>query len=161
MDPLLHSPIISDAAFETMRKLARCLVPPLGDWAPEIAAALRIISTQDGRLVALDSSIMPRIDESDLNLSLFESIVSGLSNSCRGSPLPADSFTVIFPVIYPSLYPFQCFLFCILNLKIFHFHDMFVRSWKRFSCPLKRGAFTTVYLKFFPYTWILSCLFQD
>lgn len=82
-----------------MLKLVRCLAPPLGDWAPEIAAALRIISTQD-RHGAWDSISMPRLGESDLKPSLFEQIIAGLLNSCRSGPLPADSFTVIFPVIY-------------------------------------------------------------
>ncbi|XP_078427732.1 putative protein kinase regulator ILITHYIA [Wolffia australiana] len=99
VDPLLRSPIISDAAFETLLKLVRCLAPPLGDWAPEIAAALRIISMKEAGVVPLDSILVLTGGENDLNLSLFEQILSGLLASSRSGPLPADSFTVVFPIL--------------------------------------------------------------
>ncbi|KAG6472471.1 hypothetical protein ZIOFF_069935 [Zingiber officinale] len=44
VDPLLHSSIVRDAAFETMLKLAHCITPPLSSWAHEIVATLHIIS---------------------------------------------------------------------------------------------------------------------
>ncbi|MQL85371.1 hypothetical protein Taro_017911, partial [Colocasia esculenta] len=98
VDPLLRSPIVSDAAFETMLKLARCLAPPLCDWAPEIAAALRIISTQDMHIV-LELIPPSSLGENNQSLSLFEQIIAGLLTSCKSGPLPADSFTVIFPIL--------------------------------------------------------------
>uniref|UniRef100_A0A1D1YSQ3 Translational activator GCN1 n=1 Tax=Anthurium amnicola TaxID=1678845 RepID=A0A1D1YSQ3_9ARAE len=98
VDPLLRSPVVSDAAFETMLKLSRCLAPPLCDWAPEIAAALRIISTQDMHVVwGLSSPSV--VGESNQSPSLFEQIITGILASCRSGPLPADSFTVIFPIL--------------------------------------------------------------
>lgn len=83
-----------------MLKLARCLAPPLNDWASEITAALNIISSEDVRS-ALE--IIPRSSEGeDINkepaVGIFERIVSGLVVSCKSGPLPADSFTFVFPV---------------------------------------------------------------
>ncbi|XP_008796399.2 protein ILITYHIA [Phoenix dactylifera] len=105
VEPLLRSPIVSDAAFCTMLKLARCIAPPLCNWAPEIAAASRIISTEDVHVVW---ELMPQAVEGEVHqkppLSFFEQIVSGLSVSCKSEPLPADSFTFIFPIIEQILY---------------------------------------------------------
>lgn len=84
-----------------MLKLARCIAPPLCNWAPEIAAALRIISSEDVHLVW---ELMPQVVEGEVHqkptLSFFEQIVTGLSVSCKSEPLPADSFTFIFPVVF-------------------------------------------------------------
>ncbi|CAL4927024.1 unnamed protein product [Urochloa decumbens] len=100
VEPLLSSAIVSDAAFRTMLKLARCTAPPLCNWAPEIAAAIRVISVGDFEMV-LD--LMPVILEEDgkkkPSSGLFEQIVNGLSIACKAGPLPADSFTFIFPIM--------------------------------------------------------------
>lgn len=83
-----------------MLKLAKCLAPPLNDWASEITAALNIISSDDGR--ATLELILRNSEGMDINkepsVGLFESIVSGLVVSCKSGPLPADSFTFVFPV---------------------------------------------------------------
>uniref|UniRef100_K4AM52 TOG domain-containing protein n=1 Tax=Setaria italica TaxID=4555 RepID=K4AM52_SETIT len=104
VDPLLSSAIVSDAAFRTMLRLARCTAPPLCNWAPEIAAAIRVISIGDFEMV-LD--LMPVIVEEDSkkkpSSGLFEQIVNGLTIACKAGPLPADSFTFIFPVLYHVL----------------------------------------------------------
>ncbi|OEL22068.1 eIF-2-alpha kinase activator GCN1 [Dichanthelium oligosanthes] len=104
VEPLLSSAIVSDAAFRTMLRLARCTAPPLCNWAPEIAAAIRVISVGDFEMV-LD--LMPVIMEEDSkkkpSSGLFEQIVNGLTIACKGGSLPADSFTFIFPVLYHVL----------------------------------------------------------
>ncbi|KAH0448399.1 hypothetical protein IEQ34_022199 [Dendrobium chrysotoxum] len=104
VEPLLHSRIVNAAAFDAMLKLARCLAPPLNDWASEITAALNIISSEDARTV---SDLIPPISEGeDINkwpsVGLFERIVSGLVVSCKSGPLPADSFTFILEQILLS-----------------------------------------------------------
>ncbi|CAL4935623.1 unnamed protein product [Urochloa decumbens] len=100
VEPLLSSAIVSDAAFRTMLRLARCTAPPLCNWAPEIAAAIRVISVGDFEMV-LD--LMPAIVEEDSkkkpSSGLFEQIVNGLTIACKAGPLPADSFTFIFPIM--------------------------------------------------------------
>ncbi|KAJ0966557.1 hypothetical protein J5N97_023474 [Dioscorea zingiberensis] len=100
VDPLLRSPIVSDEAYDTMLQMSRCLAPPLCNWAPEIAAALRIISTKDGSVVC---EMIPTIVEGEVSKrpspGLFEQVVRGLSISCKSGPLPADSFTFIFPIL--------------------------------------------------------------
>lgn len=114
VDPLLQSPIISDAAFETMLKLAKCIAPPLCNWAPEIAAALHIISTKEGHIL---SELISSTGEGDIqekpSIGLFERIIAGLSISCKGGPLPADSFTFVFPIMEQIL----------LSLKKTGLHD--------------------------------------
>ncbi|WVZ60305.1 hypothetical protein U9M48_010349 [Paspalum notatum var. saurae] len=100
VEPLLSSAIVSDAAFRTMLKLARCTAPPLCNWAPEIAAAIHVISVGDFEMV-LD--LMPVIVEEDAkkkpSSGLFEQIVNGLTIACKAGPLPADSFTFVFPIM--------------------------------------------------------------
>ncbi|XP_058094955.1 protein ILITYHIA isoform X2 [Magnolia sinica] len=100
VDHLLRSPIVSDVAFETMLKLARCLAPPLCNWAPEIAAALRIIVTAEVRIVW---ELIPLVGEGEVqerpSMGLFERIIAGLLISCKAGPLPADSYTFVFPIL--------------------------------------------------------------
>uniref|UniRef100_A0A0E0KIC6 TOG domain-containing protein n=1 Tax=Oryza punctata TaxID=4537 RepID=A0A0E0KIC6_ORYPU len=104
VEPLLSSPIVSDAAFCAMLNLARCTAPPLCNWAPEIAAAIRVIAVDDFEMVM---DLMPVIVEEDSNKKsspgLFEQIVTGLTVACKAGPLPADSFTFVFPVLYHVL----------------------------------------------------------
>lgn len=101
---MLRSPIVSDAAFETLLKLTRCIAPPLCNWAPEIAAALRIISINEVHLLW---DLIPSAGEGEAqdkpSIGLFERIIAGLLTSCKSGPLPADTFTFIFPVL-PFLY---------------------------------------------------------
>jgi hypothetical protein len=100
VEPLLSSPIVSDAAFRAMLNLARCTAPPLCNWAPEIAAAIRVIAVDDFKMVM---DLMPVIVEEDSNKKsspgLFEQIVTGLTVACKAGPLPADSFTFVFPIM--------------------------------------------------------------
>ncbi|KAB2629923.1 translational activator GCN1 [Pyrus ussuriensis x Pyrus communis] len=100
VDPLLRSPIVSDVAYETVVKLSRCTAPPLCNWALDIATALRLVVTEEVRLV-LD--MIPSVGEGEANerpsLSLFERIINGLSVSCKTGPLPVDSFTFVFPIM--------------------------------------------------------------
>ncbi|XP_068667141.1 protein ILITYHIA isoform X2 [Aristolochia californica] len=100
VDPFLCSPIVSDVAFEVMSKLARCVAPPLCDWATEIAAALRIVSTEEVRIIW---ELIPSFSDGDAqekpSVGLFERIVSGILISCKAGPLPADSFTFVFPIM--------------------------------------------------------------
>uniref|UniRef100_A0A0D9VYB3 TOG domain-containing protein n=1 Tax=Leersia perrieri TaxID=77586 RepID=A0A0D9VYB3_9ORYZ len=104
VEPLLSSPIVSDAAFRAMLNLARCTAPPLCNWAPEIAAAIRVIAVDDFEMVM---DLMPVTVEEDSkkksSSGLFEQIVSGLKVACKTGPLPADSFTFVFPVLYHVL----------------------------------------------------------
>ncbi|ONK79574.1 uncharacterized protein A4U43_C01F7760 [Asparagus officinalis] len=101
IQPLLHSPIVSDEAFDTMLKLANCLAPPLCNWALQITSALRIISSENIHIVS--ELLPPPIVEGEvhkrLSAGIFEQIVMGLSVSCKTGPLPADSFTFIFPIM--------------------------------------------------------------
>nr|CAD1820930.1 unnamed protein product [Ananas comosus var. bracteatus] len=85
IEPLLRSQIVSDAAFATMLKLAHCIAPPLCNWALEIAAALRIISTEESNVVW---ELMPLVVEGKI-----------IGVACRAGPLPADSFSFVFPII--------------------------------------------------------------
>jgi hypothetical protein len=100
IEPLLSSPIVSDSAFCAMLRLARCTAPPLCNWATDIAAAIRVMSVEDFEVV-LD--LMPVIMEEDSKKrpspGLFEQIVTGLTAACKAGPLPADSFTFIFPIM--------------------------------------------------------------
>ncbi|PKA55682.1 hypothetical protein AXF42_Ash011974 [Apostasia shenzhenica] len=100
VEPLLRSQIVSDAAFEAMLKLARCLAPPFNNWANDITAALHIISSEDACSVF---ELIPPMLEGEMSkgpsMSLFERIIQGMSVSCKFSPLPADSFTFVFPIL--------------------------------------------------------------
>lgn len=99
VDPLLRSPVVSEAAYETLVKLARCTATPLCNWALDIATALRLAVTEEDR-VLLD--LIPLAVDEEPNetpsLGLFERIRNGLSISCKSGPLPVDSFTFVFPV---------------------------------------------------------------
>lgn len=87
-----------------MVKLSRCTVPPLCNWALDIATALCLIVTEEVQ-VLLD--LVPSVVEGEENkkpsLGLFERIIDGLSVSCKSGPLPVDSFTFVFPVSFPIL----------------------------------------------------------
>lgn len=100
VSPLLRSAIVGDVAFETMLKLARCVAPPLCNWAPEITAALRIIATEEVRVIW---DLIPIAGEGEgrkrPSMGLFEHIINGVSTSCKYGPLPVDSFIFIFPIM--------------------------------------------------------------
>eukprot|EP00257_Ricinus_communis_P017959 XP_015576531.1 protein ILITYHIA [Ricinus communis] len=100
VDSLLRSPIVSDVAFETLVKLARCTAPPLCNWALDIATALCLIATAE---VSVLPNLIPTVGKGETNerpsLGLFERIIAGLSVSCKSGPLPVDSFTFVFPII--------------------------------------------------------------
>ncbi|VAI01787.1 unnamed protein product [Triticum turgidum subsp. durum] len=101
IEPLLSSPIVSDAAFCAMLRLARCTAPPLCNWATEIAAAIHVMSVEDFEAV-LDLMPVIIMEEDSKKRSpsgLFEKIVTGLTAACRTGPLPADSFTFVFPIM--------------------------------------------------------------
>ncbi|KAK4433125.1 protein ILITYHIA, partial [Sesamum alatum] len=100
VNPFLRSPIVGDAAFETLVKLSKCTIEPLCNWAIEIATALRLIATEESSILwELFPSIGEEEDNGTPSLGLFERLVSGLTISCKSGPLPVDSFTFIFPVI--------------------------------------------------------------
>ncbi|XP_052734790.1 protein ILITYHIA [Vigna angularis] len=118
VEPLMRSPIVSDEAFETMVKLARCTAPPLCDWALDISTALRLIVTDEVHLL-LDQ--VPSVAEEEVNerafRGLFERILDGLSISCKSGALPVDSFSFVFPII-------ERILLCSKKTK---FHDDVLR----------------------------------
>ncbi|KAF8392097.1 hypothetical protein HHK36_022439 [Tetracentron sinense] len=99
VDPLLRSPIVNDMAFETMVNLSRCIAPPLCNWAPEIATALRIIATEKVRDVWDQIPSVREEANERPSMGLFERIITGLSISCKTGPLPVDSFTFVFPIM--------------------------------------------------------------
>ncbi|XP_050384454.1 protein ILITYHIA [Argentina anserina] len=100
VEPLLRSPIVSDIAYEAMVKLSRCTAPPLCNWALDIATALRLVVTEEDRLLLDMISSLGQGDADDRpSLSLFERIINALSVSCKSGPLPVDSFTFIFPIM--------------------------------------------------------------
>ncbi|KAL6843469.1 hypothetical protein ACP4OV_026531 [Aristida adscensionis] len=99
LEPLLSSAIVSDSAFRAMLKLARCTAPPLCNWAPEIAAAIRVISIDDSELVLDLMPVAMEEDSKKKTFGLFEQIVNGLTTACKMGPLPADTFTFIFPIM--------------------------------------------------------------
>ncbi|XP_051119851.1 protein ILITYHIA [Andrographis paniculata] len=100
VNPLLRSPIVGHAAFETLVKLSKCTVEPLCNWALEIATALRLIATEKASVLCdLFPSVAEKEDGTEHSLGLFERLVSGLTFSCKSGPLPVDSFTFIFPII--------------------------------------------------------------
>uniref|UniRef100_R7WCR4 TOG domain-containing protein n=1 Tax=Aegilops tauschii TaxID=37682 RepID=R7WCR4_AEGTA len=105
IEPLLSSPIVSDAAFCAMLRLARCTAPPLCNWATEIAAAIHVMSVEDFEAVLdlMPVLIMEEDSKKRPPSGLFEKIVTGLTAACRMGPLPADSFTFVFPVLYHVL----------------------------------------------------------
>lgn len=86
-----------------MVKLSRCTAPPLCNCALDIATALRLVVTEEDRLL-LD--MIPSVGQGEADdrpsLSLFERIINALSVSCKSGPLPVDSFTFVFPVSYPT-----------------------------------------------------------
>ena len=98
-----------------MLKLAKCIAPPLCNWALQITSALCIISTENAHTVS--ELLPPPVVEGEVHkrppVGIFEQIVTGLSVSCKAFPLPADSFTFIFPVFsllsdIPSVLVCQC-----------------------------------------------------
>ncbi|XP_020166080.1 protein ILITYHIA [Aegilops tauschii subsp. strangulata] len=101
IEPLLSSPIVSDAAFCAMLRLARCTAPPLCNWATEIAAAIHVMSVEDFEAVLdlMPVLIMEEDSKKRPPSGLFEKIVTGLTAACRMGPLPADSFTFVFPIM--------------------------------------------------------------
>ncbi|KAG6388178.1 hypothetical protein SASPL_153377 [Salvia splendens] len=100
VSPFLRSPIVGDAAFETLVKLSKCTIDPLCNWSLEIATALRLTATEETSILwDLFPSIRDGEHDGTPSLGLFERLVSGLTTSCKSGPLPVDSFTFIFPVI--------------------------------------------------------------
>ncbi|XP_057801902.1 protein ILITYHIA-like [Salvia miltiorrhiza] len=100
VSPFLRSPIVGDAAFETLVKLSKCTIDPLCNWSLEIATALRLTATEETSILwDLFPSIRDGEQDGTPSLGLFERLVSGLTISCKSGPLPVDSFTFIFPVI--------------------------------------------------------------
>lgn len=99
VSPLLWSPIVNDVAFGAILRLASCVAPPLCNWATDIAAALRVVTTKEGSMIwELTPLIGEGEDREKPSIGLFQRVVTGLSISCKGGPLPADTFTFIFPV---------------------------------------------------------------
>lgn len=98
--PLLSSPIVNSDAFETMVKLARCVAPPVRDLALDLGAALKIVATSKASIVQelVLSSDQTNAKEKRV-AGVFERIVAGLTTACKDGPLPADSFTFIFPIL--------------------------------------------------------------
>ncbi|KAK7397369.1 hypothetical protein VNO78_18538 [Psophocarpus tetragonolobus] len=123
VEPLMRSPIVSDEAFETMVKLARCTAPPLCDWALDISTALRLIVTDEVHLL-LD--LVPSVAEEEVNekafRGLFERILEGLSISCKSGALPVDSFSFVFPIIERILLCSKKTKFHDDVLRIFYLH---------------------------------------
>ncbi|KAL2345847.1 hypothetical protein Fmac_007132 [Flemingia macrophylla] len=123
VEPLMRSPIVSDEAFETMVKLAKCTAPPLCDWAIDISTALRLIVTDEVHLL-LD--LVPSVAEEEVNkspfYSLFERILDGLSISCKSGALPVDSFSFVFPIIERILLYSKKTKFHDDVLRIFYLH---------------------------------------
>lgn len=99
VNPLLRSLVVGDVAYETLVKLSRCIASPLCNWAIDIAAALRLIVTEDNDMLL---NWIPSVDGGGANetpsLGLFERVINGLSISCKSGALPVDSFTFVFPV---------------------------------------------------------------
>ncbi|KAJ9546026.1 hypothetical protein OSB04_025733 [Centaurea solstitialis] len=100
VNPLLHSPIVSEVAFETVVKLSKCTAPPLCNWGLDVATALRLIATTEAH-VSWDqlSSLGQGGHDDKSSLSLFERVMHGLLVSCKSGPLPVDSFRFIFPIM--------------------------------------------------------------
>ncbi|GLJ35635.1 hypothetical protein SUGI_0716270 [Cryptomeria japonica] len=98
--PLLSSPIVNSDAFVTMEKFARCVAPPVRHLALDIAAALRTLATSKSSVVEelVLPSDTPNAQEKKVP-GIFERIVAGLVTACKDGPLPADSFTFIFPIL--------------------------------------------------------------
>lgn len=100
VNPLLRSRIVGDVAYETLVKLSRCIASPLCNWAIDIAAALRLIVTEDNDMLL---NWIPSVDGGEANgtpsLGLFEHVINGLSISCKSGALPVDSFTFVFPIM--------------------------------------------------------------
>ncbi|XP_054802732.1 protein ILITYHIA isoform X2 [Prosopis cineraria] len=116
--PLLQSPVVSHEAFETMIKLSRCTAPPLCNWALDISTALRLVVTDEVRLLLdLIPSVVDEEGDGRPSISLFERILNGLSTSCKSGPLPVDSFSFVFPIM-------ERILLCSKKTK---FHDDVLR----------------------------------
>lgn len=103
--PLLSSPIVNSDAFETMVKLARCVAPPIRDLALDLGVALKIVATSKASIVQelVLSSDQTNAKEKPV-AGMFERIVAGLVTACKDGPLPADSFTFIFPILEQILF---------------------------------------------------------
>ncbi|XP_056168131.1 protein ILITYHIA isoform X1 [Syzygium oleosum] len=101
VNPLLRSLVVGDVAYETLVKLSRCIASPLCNWAIDIAAALRLIVTEDNDMLL--NWRIPSVDGGEANetpsLGLFERVINGLSISCKSGALPVDSFTFVFPIM--------------------------------------------------------------
>lgn len=85
-----------------MVKLSRCTAPPLCNWALDIATALRLVVTEEDRLLLDMLSSAGQGEDDRPSWSLFERIINALSVSCKSGPLPVDSFTFVFPVSFPT-----------------------------------------------------------
>jgi hypothetical protein len=61
-----------------------------------------VISVGDFEMVLdLTPVIMEDDSKKKPSSGLFEQIVNGLTIACKAGPLPADSFTFVFPVCHP------------------------------------------------------------
>ncbi|KAL9269136.1 ILITYHIA-like protein [Drosera capensis] len=100
VNPLLQSPIVSDAAYDTLVKLSRCLAPPLCNFALDIATGLRLIVAEESHVVwdLIPLFVGEETDEMQ-RPSLFERITNELSVSCKFGPLPVDTFKFVFPIM--------------------------------------------------------------
>lgn len=146
-----------------MLKLAHCIAPPLCNWALEIAAALRIISTEESNVVW---ELMPLVVEGEnhrrSSSGLFEQIITGLSVACRAGPLPADSFSFVFPVLYFAIWNSLNLTNCgFLSFHLIGFSFYCVlRLLRRFCLLPRRLHYMMMCFESFLCTWILYCLFQ-
>ncbi|KAK3010573.1 hypothetical protein RJ639_011979, partial [Escallonia herrerae] len=104
VDPLLRSPIVNDASYDTMVMLSKCTAPPLCNWALDIATALRLIVTEEVNVL---SDLIPLIGEGESNgrpsLGLFERIMERILLSSKKTGLHEDVLRILFLHMDPIL----------------------------------------------------------
>lgn len=123
VNPLLVSSIVGDEAYEALVKLSSCTASPLCNWAFDIAACLRLITTE-GTTLFEDITSVGGNDASEKPLyGLFERVVNGLSLSCKTGGLPVDSFIFVFPVSFYCFTHMKGSFFVFVILSSFYLHN--------------------------------------
>ncbi|KAJ7561862.1 hypothetical protein O6H91_03G044500 [Diphasiastrum complanatum] len=97
--PLLSSLIVGHDAFEAMVKLARCVSPPLRHVGSDLAAGLKLAATSVGQIV-LELGDSEELDKGHKRKpGSIDRCIAGLVSACKSRPLPAPTFTFIFPIV--------------------------------------------------------------
>lgn len=102
---LIRSPIVGGKSFEVMVALAGCVPPVLRHFASDIAVALSLTATSSS--VIADEFSVSAGSQSE-KPGLVHRLILGIASACKDRPLPAPTFSLVFPVMEKVLFlPFR------------------------------------------------------